>query len=65
MIPAHVEIPALPPHGDVWEWIETLCPSTPEPMDRASDLDWQTVETLAGIEPVADPSGDWSGGRHG
>ena len=65
VIPALVEIPAPPPRIDVWECIEALCPATPDPTDRASDMDWQMVETLAGIEPVADPSGDWSGGRHG
>lgn len=65
MIPAMVEIPALPPAPDVWTWIEALCPSTPDPTDMASDLDWQTIEAAAGMEPVPDPSGDWSGGRHG
>lgn len=65
MIPALIEIPILPPRGDAWERMEALCPSTPEPTDRASDMDWRMVESLAGMEPVEDPSGDWSGGRHG
>ena len=51
MIPAMVEIPALPPTMDVWSYIEALCPSTPDPTDMASDLDWRTIEAAAGMEP--------------
>lgn len=65
MIPALVEIPALPPHGDVWEWIETLCPSTPEPTDRASDMDWRTIEAAAGMDHDSHDSADQgAAGRH-